>query len=1039
MLDLVENAVPGQGGYRGIRDQSPISVDLKDASTGEPFQGINGAIGHVFLVSSQDQKETPASVSGTPDFFKANDAFTQDDLQDYVNSETSDTTSFVCAGGGEDGAITFVFSEFETPTSGSNWELSVTYRVENNQSGTWSVDYELFNGATSVDSGTVDSGTGDGSGGWKTEVVSIPTLTGYASYDYSDIRVEFTTTVNDGGTRDTDYAPSSDVSNGGSWRDESGNLTDLYQSIDESSDDDNDFIKSPNILSSGSESVYRVAVAGVEDPCAYYENSYSPSPFLSRFRAKTPHSNVKCGFRLYDNGGNLVREDTISDSIATSYTNYTRSHTYSSIEEFGDLEYELYAYIEDDWKNAAGVGTAEPDSYVNIFGTAWRVDDSSSSGSITTSDFTGDYTDVDDTNDGNEIVFPDSGLAGGAVPSATFVHADFLLSDYDNPGINYNWDIVMIARETGGTSHTVRVSVVDQAGSVVISEDFLIGASSSDTTYTWHLSDSDIAAINGISGNKYIRVQKRSFDLGFRLESLYLSYPEPARIFVSRLYLEAEGNSRASLAWTQLKVPSSNSNYDDDLVTVYAGDNSRLFRVDADGFTNFTRGVVSATENLYANSTDPARPWDFAPFGNSIIATNYVDPVQWYEDGSANEEFTDLITSTAAPTARFVGVCRDQLVLAHCNGTGDSESFSDTVWWSHLGDPTDFDPSVTFLSDKQRLVDTPGQITGFVPGNYGLVFKRNSIYRMQWDGFPYAWEFKLPSPRIGSPYPKSIVQVGSDVFFYSDGGFAVIEKGEKVSYLNDTISDFVGDPDFSPQAFSLRSQTTGVFDDLAVIGTYDAKSRLIFWFYAGPNSTYSEDSNRNGYQGLNDAVVLDTKTGKWGYLNLLKNATADWNAPNVTASIPIYKPDISSGVQNSGSAFFGWQSALFHNIGVGGDAAQAYFQFSSSDTLPSSFRTKIVEIEEGKHVKILKVQPVFSKGVNSSNVNMEITVSGYQDPQKISEFDPFTTSKRDRHGWYLTRASGQWFEFTFNIEGGSDQFVNSFVGYSVEYDIDGNR
>ena len=1047
-MDLIENALPDFAGYRSL---SKDVVQAENDTT--RVQGINGAHAHVYLVESNNQEERPLGVIETnhyegvgngevtgnfpAHYFRRYDENTQTDLQDLVGGETADDSEYIVAGGGQDGVIRFLFPEFETPSAGTGWFIRVRYRIDDGVSGAWTVSVELFEGATSRYAKTaIASQSTTTTNGWVTKDWALPDLSAFTTHD--DIRAEITIETN--GAGDVNFYPLSTLSNSGGWTDENDGSTDIYQSIDETVTDDADYIQSPNVESTGA-SPSVVFEFDANDPLAFYPTvlggaagNYTPAPFVVYSRVRTNHDNVQPYLQVKESDDSVVLSSTeLTVTNSASFSDVTKTLNPFLLTLFKDLKVEYQAKITNAWKNAEGtIGTAEPDLYTDYYPTA-----GADGGGGT---WTGTFADVDDTGgDGDFLDF----VRG--ISTQSFAEYTFDLGNYVYPGIQFG-SVVTIRMKTSSAPMVVDTILKDANGTEITKE---TNSVSTGTFADFDMELNTTTIMDKVGSGPYpLKITIRmdgpfvSTD-NLQISSVYITSPEPARAYVSRSYFEFVDNARGSVSWVELSMPSTNANYSDDAITIYGGDNEKLWLVDpVSGFTDYTRGSGD-----YAQSTDPARPWTFCSWGNDVVATNYVDDVQWYPDPpSVTGEFEKLITSTAEPKAKFCAVGRDQLFLAHCQGTGASESFSDTVWWSAVGDPQDFDPDITTLCDNQRLVDTPGQITGLVGGNYVLVFKRNSVYRFDWVGYPVIWDYQVLSYGIGTPYPKSIVKVGNDVFFYSDGGFAVVRDGRSVEYVNSSVRRFLGDPLFSNQGLIYKSQTTGIFEDLAVIGAYDSKSRNVFWFYSGPNALLHDDYN-GIYQAFNDAIVLNTSTGKWGYVNTrsdedTQSSTDKFTKANVTAAINVYTPNLVSSAWNSGSGFFGYQ---YDNVTA--DQRQVYEQFVDSDPFTSKFITQRFQIEPGVDVKIHGIRPVFSvdrdreapPGVISNPFpDITITVESHQDPAfNVSKPNPdnvtLTMTDIDNEGWFKGRIAGEWFRFTFEFAEGP-RAIKEFLGFFVDYE-----
>ena len=1014
-MDHAENLVPSFGGYRSLRQKATKSFNLAPASN----KAINGAMAHIYLEETTAQKERPSGVEGTPDFFRSNSEYTQEDLHLLVDGVLPGDTEYIVAGGGETGQIELLMPEFDTPASAPNWVVRIRWRVDAHETGTHSITYTLLDGA-SVLAGptTVTSSTDADSGGWETYE---DTFTGNVAWNMSDLRIQIDTIV-DGS--DALFYPQSDDSNSGAWITQAGSTSNLYATLDEAVTDDADYIRSPKLSSTSVTPEVTFLMEDIEEPFAFFDVAHSPAPFLSNYRVRVPHDNVVPTYRFENPDGTTLKEGEFALSNSGSFSAQSSALSIANTTGYSGMKLALGAYITDEWKNAEGTtGVAEPDRFTNYFPTT---DDITGTGE--TSDFTGDFSDVDDVaGDGDFITYvgqPPSIIVG----QRRRINLSF--GDYEYPGIDFGSTLNLRWRkDASGGDAFIKVELLDGV-SVVYTDTFQL-SSSSYSTETIALNTSAIMSGLASAGSDLIlRVENVTTENTFYLSSAYINSPESARAEFSRAYVDIRPDARASVSWVEMEVPSSSTGYIDDLVEIYAGDQSDLYLVESTGFTD-----LSGT--TYASGTDLTRPWDFASWGNDVIATNYVDPVQIRTDGSGN--FADMITSTNVPKARFVAAVRNQVFLGHCEGDGGTV---DMVWWSGIDDASDFDPSISTQSDFQRLRDTPGQITGLVGGQYATIFKRHSIYRADYVGLPVIFDFRLVSEGIGTPYPRSIVQVGSDIYFYTGSGFAVVRNGSSVNLIGDeSVSRFIADLDFSEYALRVEEESQDVFEDLAMFGAYDPNSRLIFWFFSGANGyMFEDDTSPASIRNVvyNDVAVHDTRTGRWGFLNLLRGATREDDVANATAAINLFKPSISQTSWTRGLGVFGWDNGTDHGAASG--MAQTYFQFDNEDIYSSEAETKIFTVEDGKDITVNRIRPVYTAiPEESASPSVTVTLKSGADPLLLEQKREVAYSDQDSDGWYLGRNSGEFFQLKLEFEPSNNEFIREIQGFQIDFEITGER
>src|SRR5574343_1998619 len=110
---------------------------------------------------------------------------------------------------------------------------------------------------------------------------------------------------------------------------------------------------------------------------------------------------------------------------------------------------------------------------------------------------------------------------------------------------------------------------------------------------------------------------------------------------------------------------------------VYVGTTGRLYLevgASAGTVTNVSQGGGTP----YATSSSDWG-WSFTQWGDGIIATNYVDHVQYKADYTSVAAFVDAFTSTTKPKAKFVTVVKNQVFVAYTNEGGTA--YPNRVRW----------------------------------------------------------------------------------------------------------------------------------------------------------------------------------------------------------------------------------------------------------------------------------------------------------------------------------------------------------------------
>lgn len=188
---------------------------------------------------------------------------------------------------------------------------------------------------------------------------------------------------------------------------------------------------------------------------------------------------------------------------------------------------------------------------------------------------------------------------------------------------------------------------------------------------------------------------------------------------------------------------------------LFVGTRTKLYMLDVNtlGWTD-----VSKTGNYIGS---PDRKWSFCQYGDRVIATNGIDPVQWI-DVNAPAKFADLPN---APKAYYAGTLGDFVMMANL------ATNQRAVHWSGLNDSEFWTPRQR-SSDFQPFPDG-GEIMGFAGGNKGaVIFHAESIREgvLALDT-SLVMTFSQTVANHGCLAPRSIIQTGNGIYYLSDDGF----------------------------------------------------------------------------------------------------------------------------------------------------------------------------------------------------------------------------------------------------------------------------
>lgn len=197
----------------------------------------------------------------------------------------------------------------------------------------------------------------------------------------------------------------------------------------------------------------------------------------------------------------------------------------------------------------------------------------------------------------------------------------------------------------------------------------------------------------------------------------------------------------------------------------FAGDATKLYLQNASAWGDVSR----STGGAYATGAD--NNWRFAQFKGLAYATNGVDDLQSF-DLNSGANWIKAVGSP--PVAKFIGVVRNFLTIANIAGSPQR------VKWAGDNNSGTWTPSATTLSDEQDQPDG-GEITGFLGGEFGLVFQEAALRRMTFEGSPTIFRFDKIAEDLGATVPNTVAGWGNIGFFCHRSGFHMVVGGQQIT------------------------------------------------------------------------------------------------------------------------------------------------------------------------------------------------------------------------------------------------------------------
>ena len=256
-----------------------------------------------------------------------------------------------------------------------------------------------------------------------------------------------------------------------------------------------------------------------------------------------------------------------------------------------------------------------------------------------------------------------------------------------------------------------------------------------------------------------------------------------------------------------------------------AGAQTALYELTGGAWDNVTR--VAA----YTGGSDSR--WSFTQFGNTTIAANRADVLQFSNSG----DFADI--GSGAPRADIVFSVGAFVMALNVN---DGAEKPDGWHCSAAFNANDWNESTTTQSASGRLVSTPGALTaGARLGEYAVAYKASSIYLGQYVGAPVVWDWLLVSGgEAGCVGKEALCDVDGAHFFVGSDNFWLFNGTQPVP---------IGDGQIR-QWFFDNSDAANLFKTKCV---YDRQQNRVWVFYPSAGSSV-----------CNSAIVYHLQNKQWG-------------------------------------------------------------------------------------------------------------------------------------------------------------------------------
>lgn len=222
--------------------------------------------------------------------------------------------------------------------------------------------------------------------------------------------------------------------------------------------------------------------------------------------------------------------------------------------------------------------------------------------------------------------------------------------------------------------------------------------------------------------------------------------------------------------------------------------------------------------------------WDFARYGNTLIAVNGVDTPLYATVGLAS--LADFSPIEGAPVGNSVEVVREFVMIGGVETT--------KVRWSAIGNPLDWptpgsNDAQYKQADEQDFPDTGSAVAvaGALTGTDVVIFTERAIHLGRYSGTPYIFQFDILDKGRGTIAPRSVITGNNAVYFLSEEGFFATNGASVGNIGFERVNNW-----FRATADDIRRHETR--------GAADPVTGVIYWSFAG----------RHAPEGVHDQILI---------------------------------------------------------------------------------------------------------------------------------------------------------------------------------------
>jgi len=235
-------------------------------------------------------------------------------------------------------------------------------------------------------------------------------------------------------------------------------------------------------------------------------------------------------------------------------------------------------------------------------------------------------------------------------------------------------------------------------------------------------------------------------------------------------------------------------------------------------------GAAFVSVYSHGSALDPLNRWRYARFVGKVIAVHpEVAPIA--DDLGSTTGMTGL--GGTPPAANAIGVVSNFLVLGNLDDGIDGLR-PNRIRWSGFNDPDAWGTDPGTQADFNDMPDEGGAVQAIIGREFGTVFQRYSVSRMEYVGPPTVFAFGVVEKKRGAIAPGAVIDAGLVAFYIADDGFFLWDGTSSTPIGAGRVDEYFR-----------RRLYPGSAD--MIVGAFDPLSSSVMWAYPTDSSgTLSE-------------------------------------------------------------------------------------------------------------------------------------------------------------------------------------------------------